>query len=164
MAQIGFIGPSPDFGRLYDGLADIFAEYANADEASVSVGIFSEGEAAAYAMVWEWGNARQTKKGPKTTRGISPDGEEAWLTIQAPYGYIRVNILKYFEVIDQEMSKIDFSQGGNKINNQVKRATKRISDRIVKIIQDSVPVDSGALQESIVAYTEIDMFEDEDED
>ena len=160
--QIGLISPNPDFGKLYEKLTDLFSEYANADEAAVSVGIYSEGAAAAYALVWEWGNARQTKKGPKTTRGINPDGEEVWLTITAPSGYIRVNILKYWDIIDQEMGKIDFSQPGNTINKQLKRAADKISDRIVKVIQDTAPEDHGDLKESIVAYTEIDDPEQEE--
>lgn len=162
---IGSISAKPNFGKLYDGLVDIFQEFSNSDEAEVLVGIVSEGDAAAYANVWEWGNARQTKKGPKTTRGINPDGSEVWLTITAPRGYIRVNFAKFWQVIDKEMAKIDFdSNSGRKVDKQIKNASKKIGDEIAAIIADNAPYDSGDLSESIKATTEIVELDADDEE
>lgn len=161
---IAGLNPSPNLGKLYDGLIDIFQEYANADEAEVQVGIFIEGPAAAYANVWEWGNIRQTKKGPKTVRGINPDGSSVWLTVQAPRGYIRVNILKYWTVIDQEMSKVNFgASSGSQIDKQIRQASINIGNKVAKIISETAPVDKGDLSSSVKAYASIGLVEDDED-
>lgn len=118
---------------------------------SVYCGVISEGEAAEYALVWEFGNVRQTKKGPKTTIGITPDGKRVWLSIQAPFGYIRINEGLYWEIVREELGKISFSGGtGDSVLLEIKKASFRICDRVAEVIRDTVPVDTGALRASIV--------------
>jgi len=160
---LGGVSVAPDFGKLYQGLAELFKEYSNSDEVTAQVGIFSEGPAAAYANVWEFGNARQRKKGPKTVRGINPDGKTVWLTITAPYGYVRVNILKFWAIIDQELASIDFTQtSGKKIDRQVKQVALNIGTKIAKVVSKTAPFDEGDLSKSIKAYAMISMVDDDD--
>lgn len=113
----------------------------------VYAGISSEGGPAAYSQVWEWGNARQTKKGPKTTLGINPDGSRAWLTIQAPYGYVRVNSQRFAAVIEKEMSLVDPT--ATEARAQIEAAAVRAATEIASLVRDTVPVDTHALMESI---------------
>ena len=161
--HVGMIEPGLNFGKMYEDLAALFTEYSNIDEAQAVVGIMVEGPAAAYADVWEWGNARQTKKGPKTTRGINPDGSSVWLTITAPHGYIRTNIGKFWTIIDQEIGNVDFEQSsGRQIDKQIKKAARRIGERVASVIAKAAPYDTGDLSESIRAYTEISMVDDSD--
>ncbi len=134
--------------KLLDGM-----ETAS-DEGVVRGGVASDGEAAAYALVWEWGNARQTKKGPKTTLGINPDGEEVWLTIQAPMGYIAIHEGEYFQMIENALAEADF---GDMKSGEVLRAMKAASiqagQQIAELIRDSAPIDTGALRDSIQAVS-----------
>ncbi len=153
----------PNFNDLFKQLHEFAVELSDVDM-SVEAGIVSEGEASAYANVWEWGNVRQTKKGPKTTWGINPDGQGAWLTIQAPHGYIRVHQTAYELIMMEEMYKVNFSLSkGREIDKQVKRAVDRISKKILRILQDTVPVDTEALKDSLRVYTMAEML-DVDED
>ncbi len=152
--------PYTDFDDLYKQL-DLFVEDLDGlDEGEiVRIGIGAEGPAAEYALVWEWGNARQTKKGPKTVRGVNPDGSSVWLTIQAPFGYIRVNTPKYWQIVYDEMEKVNFDRSGKEIDRQIRRASERISDRILQILRDTVPVDEGNLRDALRVFTEAEMDE-----
>lgn len=154
----------PKLDDLYKQLHQFIQEMEDVDE-RIESGIVSVGDASAYANVWEWGNVQQTKKGPKTTLGINPDGEQVWLTIQAPSGYIRVNQATYELIMIQEVDKVDFSQtDGRKIDKQLKLATDRISKRILAVLQDTVPVDSGDLRDSLQVYTMAEMTDVDEED
>lgn len=134
-------------------------------EGPIRGGVASEGEAAAYALVWEWGNARQTKKGPKTTLGINPDGSQVWLSLQAPSGYIRINEPEYIAILEKELSEADFkSLDAASIRAAMQLAAIRSSEKIAELIRETVPVDSGDLRESIVAMDPDDKdLEDVDE-
>lgn len=124
----------------------------SADEGPVRGGVMSEGDAAAYALVWEWGNARQTQKGPKTVLGTNPDGEQVWLSIQAPFGYIRINEDEYVRILQEELEQADFGDlEGDTIRLELWLASHRAAERIAEVIRGTVPVDTGNLQESIVA-------------
>jgi hypothetical protein len=114
-------------------------------------GVQSEGDAAAYALVWEWGNARQTQKGPKTTLGTNPDGEQVWLSIQAPYGYIRINEAEYIKIIENELGSMDFGGmgTGQEILDAIRESSGFAAQKIAEIIREHAPVDSGMLRESI---------------
>lgn len=121
-----------------------------ASEGPVRGGILSEGDAAAYALVWEFGNARQTQAGPKTVLGTGPDGEEAWLSIQAPMGYIRVNANDYMQILEQELAAIDLDlSSGEEIRKAITVASAKAGARIAAIIRDTAPEDSGNLRDSI---------------
>ena len=118
-----------------------------ASEGPVYGGVVSEGEAAAYALVWEWGNARQTKKGPKTTMGVNPDGEEVWLSIQAPEGYIRISEPVYIFQLEQELGNIDFEdlETGEEIRKAIKGASAMAAHLIAETIRENAPIDSGGV-------------------
>lgn len=121
-------------------------------EGPIRGGVASEGDAAAYALVWEWGNARQTKKGPKTTLGMNPDGSQVWLSLQAPFGYIRINEDKYIEILQKELAEMKFGKlQGKEILDALRQASINASEKIAELIRETVPVDSGNLKESIVA-------------
>jgi hypothetical protein len=112
-------------------------------------GVASVGDAAAYALVWEWGNVRQTKKGPNTVMGINPDGERVWLSIQAPEGYIRVNTPQFLDALDLALSQVSFrTLSARAIREEIEKASLKASKKIVVILQHSAPIDSGDLRES----------------
>src|SRR3954471_15404856 len=92
---------------MFDKLDELLLELEEHDK-EISAGVATVGEPAAYAEVWEWGNVRQTKKGPKTVLGINPDGEKVWLTIQAPFGYIRINENEFWQAVKDELAKVKF--------------------------------------------------------
>jgi hypothetical protein len=124
-----------------------------AEEGPVRGGVVVEGDAAAYALVWEWGNARQTKQGPKTVKGINPDGSEVWLSIQAPSGYIAIHENEFLQIIDYQLGQIDLSEAetGKEIRDEMKKASLASARMIAEIIRDFAPVDKGLLRESIEA-------------
>jgi hypothetical protein len=132
----------------------LLAGYQEAAEAGpVRGGVVSEGDAAAYALVWEWGNARQTKQGPKTVKGMNPDGSEVWLSIQAPSGYIAIHEPEFLQIINYQLGQIDFSEAetGKEIRDEMKKASANAARMIAEIIKDFAPVDKGTLRESIEA-------------
>ena len=128
-------------------------------------GVKVEGPAAAYALVWELGNAKQTKPGPKTVRGINPDGSHVFLSIQAPRGYIRVSSSLYAAALKQELTKVKFvSESTGAISTQLERAAVRTVKRIRDIIKDHAPVDSGELVSNIKIVEPGDPLLDEAEE
>lgn len=121
----------------------------------VSVGVAVVGPAAAYAEVWEWGNVRQTKKGPRTVLGTNPDGESVWLSSQAPNGYIRVNEDKYLGIVKIELEKVKFSSpDGAAMKRELQDAGKRIMEQVADVIREAAPVDTGQLRSSWVVVTD----------
>lgn len=146
---------------LFDNLDVLFLEFQEQNKL-YAAGVVSEGDAAAYALVWEWGNARQTQKGPKTTQGINPNGDRVWLSIQAPFGYVRINELYYWQIVNEEMDKVKFdgSDTGD-ISQALLACTKRIGKRIADVIKEAAPVDSGDLRRSIKAVDGDDSILDD---
>lgn len=122
-----------------------------ADAGPVRGGIVVTGDAAAYALVWEWGNARQTKEGPKTVKGMNPDGDQVWLSTQAPFGYIRINEPMYFQILEEKLGAADFSDAvsAKEIVDEIKKASAAAAEIIAEVIREHAPVDSGELRESI---------------
>ena len=118
-------------------------------DAPVYGGAASVGEAAAYSQVWEWGNVRQTQKGPKTVMGINPDGQRIWLTIQAPYGYVRINSPQFGDSVLRNMLAVD--PLASSVLAQIKSAAAKAAQEIASLIRDTAPVDTGALSDSIQA-------------
>lgn len=118
----------------------------------VTAGMASVGDAAAYALVWEWGNIRQTQPGPKTVVGINPDGTSVWLSSQAPLGYIRVNEPKYWNIIKNVLQKLDFNQpNGKALRRDLEFCARTIAQKMVEVTQETVPVDKGDLHDSLRA-------------
>ena len=149
---------------LFDRLDQFLLEFEEQDKL-VEAGVVSEGEGAAYALVWEWGNARQKQLGPKTTLGINPDGSSVFLSIQAPRGYIRVNTPLFQQAMDEETAKIEFSsETTGKIFDELNAAALRAAKRIAEIIKEHVPVDTGQLHDSIKVAKYGDPILDSDED
>lgn len=114
-------------------------------------GVAVEGDAAAYALVWEWGNARQTKEGPKTVKGQNPDGEEVWLSIQSPFGYIAINEPVYFQILEAQLGEADFSKAksAKDIIQEIQRVSQKAAQLIAEVIRQHAPEDSGQLREEI---------------
>lgn len=129
-------------------------------------GVMVNGPSAAYALVWEWGNVRQKQIGPKTTLGTNPDGKQVFLSIQAPHGYIRVNVPLYWAAFEQEMKKVNF--GGSTtgaIHDALQQVAEKVAVKIRDIIREHVPVDSGQLWDELeVAYGGDDVLDEPDTD
>lgn len=135
---------TPDFEFNVNDLIQILSD------GDVSVGVVAEGDAAAYAEVWEWGNARQTKPGPKTVLGTNPDGQMVWLSIQAPFGYIHINEPFFWRIIDEELQKVDLNQPNKAaLQKEFETHARVIASAMADVIKDSAPVDTGQLRDSI---------------
>jgi hypothetical protein len=148
---------------LFDKLDEFMLEFKEHDQ-EISAGVASFGEAAAYAEVWEWGNARQTKEGPKTVLGINPDGDNVWLSIQAPVGYISVNENLYWDILKQELGKVKFSSSNAKgITEELEKASLKAMKRIRDLIADTAPYDKGDLSESFQVVKPNDVLLDKDD-
>lgn len=112
-------------------------------------GIESDGGPSAYSQVWEWGNTRQTRKGPHTTYGVAPDGRRIWLSTQAPFGYVRLNEPNFAAAIERRMTEQE--PDDDRLQEQVVSAAKAASQDIAAIVRATAPVDTGALMDSIRA-------------
>lgn len=129
------------------------------DDGVVQAGVSVEGPAAAYAEVWEWGNTRQTKKGPRTVLGINPDGERVWLSSQAPYGYIWTNENKYWEIVRKELGKLSLDGPTKKeVTEEISRGLEKIAEQVAQVISETAPVDTGQLSESFRVVKSDDPF------
>lgn len=147
---------------LFDKLDEFLLEFEEHDQ-MIEYGVMATGPAAAYAEVWEWGNARQTKAGPKTVLGTNPDGEMVWLSSQAPFGYIRVNQDQFLEVVKIELGKVKFnSTNAAGITEELQKAGRKIMKEISGIIQDTAPVDTGQLRSSFKVVEDGDSLLDSD--
>lgn len=129
------------------GLDKFLQELGN--DGVVESGVSVEGEAAAYAEVWEWGNSRQQRQGPKTVLGTNPRGERVWLSSQAPFGYIWTNEGKFWDSISQELKQVTFDGPTKRdVTEELKKASIRIATEIAKTISEAAPIDTGQLSES----------------
>lgn len=154
--------PTPNF--LIDKLDEFLLEFAEHDQ-EISAGVAATGDAAAYAEVWEYGNARQTKPGPKTVLGTNPDGDMVWLSIQAPFGYISVHEDEYWEAIQSELAKVKFeSTSARGITQELEAASKKGMKLVAQLIGDHAPVDTGALAKSFHVVEPGDTLLDGDYD
>jgi hypothetical protein len=125
---------------FFDDLDEFLLELAEHDK-EITAGVAATGEAAAYAEVWEWGNMRQSKEGPRTVLGVNPDGEDVWLSFQAPAGYISIHENQYWDILKQELKKVKFkSKTAQGITKELQSASVRAMKRIIPIISDSAPI------------------------
>lgn len=127
----------------------------------VEAGLTATGPAAAYAEVWEWGNARQVKQGPKTVLGVNPDGETVWLSTQAPMGYIAVHTDKYLEIVRAEIAKLALS-GGEGTQEELKQVAHNAMEKIKEVVSEYAPVDSGQLRDCFQVADDGDAILDAD--
>lgn len=117
----------------------------------VYTGVKVRGPASKYALVWEWGSARLTKPGPKTTWSINPAGQQVILTLTAPFGWIRINRHKYLDFLREEWLNTHFTQlplsqwGAAAADLMLHAAT-----RAAALMADTAPIDSGELRANIV--------------
>ncbi len=157
--------PIPVPQMLFDKLDEFMLEFEEHDK-EIQAGVASVGEAAAYALVWELGNARQVKQGPKTVRGTNvATGEVVWLSIQAPFGYIRVNENLYWEALRQEMDKVTFKGNtAREITEELEACAVRVMKRVAKIMSQSAPVGKGTLSESFEVVEPGDVLLERDVD
>lgn len=141
---------------------DFLDAISNKDE-TVEVGVSVEGPAAAYAEVWEWGNTRQTKKGPRTVLGTNPDGERVWLSSQAPYGYIRINTEKYLEAVKKALGNLPMhSATPQQLTEELQKAGVEAMKECAQILHDAAPVDTGQLQSSFKVVEDGDELLEDD--
>lgn len=131
----------------------------------VESGVAAEGDPSAYALVWEFGNLRQYKKGPHTMLGTSPAGGKEWMSTQAPQGWIAVNEPRMWSIIDDHMAKFNFS-GNTEFNMTVEleQLSLDISRDILTLLKSTVPVDTGALDLSLGVVESGDSLLDTVED
>lgn len=131
----------------------------------IKAGVMVIGDASDYALVWEWGNTRQKKPGPKTVIGTNPNGEMVWLSSQAPFGYIRINEPFFHRIIEDELAKLEFNQpSAVAITREIEKGAKRISKGIADVIREAAPIDSGLLRRSIVPIDPNDPILDRETD
>lgn len=156
--------PFPYPTAMFDKLDEFMLEFEEQDEL-VEAGVVSVGDPAAYALVWEYGNVRQTKPGPKTMIGINPKGENVFLTIQRPYGYISIYGSSFEDALEDELSKVSFSGSSTgEISAGLRRAAYRAAQRIAYILSNTAPVDTGALARSFEVVEDGDAILDIEED
>jgi hypothetical protein len=131
----------------------------------IRAGVAVVGDAAGYAEVWEWGNARQKKPGPKTVIGMNPKGKMVWLSIQAPFGYIRINEPFMSRIVDDVMAEIEFNKTTpREITLELEKGARKISKAIAQLLSDAAPKDSGNLARSIVPIDPNDALLDQEAD
>lgn len=148
---------------LIDKLDDFLLEFAEHDR-EIKAGVASVGDAAAYSLVWEFGNIRQVQQGPNTVKGINPDGKEVWLSIQAPYGYISVHENDYIEILKDELSKVEYkSKTKEGIEREIKVAAFNAAKRCAQLIKDTAPYREGNLSDSIKPVRPDDSILDEED-
>ena len=147
---------------LFDKLDEFLLEFEQHDK-EIKAGMASVGDAAAYALVWEWGNIRQSLPGPKTVLGTNPNGKTVWLSGQAPFGYIRVNTPQYWKAVHEAMRDVNFNQPNAKaMTRELEREASKASKMFVDITQLTVPVDSGDLRDSLKPVAPNDPILDEE--
>jgi hypothetical protein len=136
---------------LFDKLDEFMLEFEEHDM-EVFSGVMVVGEAAAYAEVWEWGNLRQTKPGPRTVMGTNPKGEQVWLSSQAPFGWIRVNEDEMWSALQHELSKMSFDQpNARAMTVELEKRAYNAAKLVAQILQEHAPKDRGVLAAEVVA-------------
>ena len=159
---LSFLSPKLQLDKnALDFLLLELAEQNQLTEAGVKV----EGPAAAYALVWEWGNSRQTQIGPKTTLGTNPDGKQVFLSLQAPTGYIRIGMPLYVAALKEALSKVRFTgTSTGAISSELEKAAVRAARAMAEIIKEHAPVDTGELHDDIKVVMPGDSLLDESEE
>lgn len=156
--------PFVDF-ELDKGFESFLKEFEELTE-DISCGVGVIGPAAAYALVWEWGNTRQVRPGPKTVLGTNPDGKMIWLSAQAPFGYIRRNEPLYWDLIHEQWLEVNLNQSTKeRLKSEIERKfCKPVAKQMADIIRDNAPEDSGELKSNIQPLDPGDELLDKDTD
>jgi len=118
-----------------------------------------------YGLVWEWGNRRQKKPGPKTVIGTNPNKKMVWMSSQAPFGWIRINEPFMLRIVEDVMATADFvSPDRAAIKRELERLAKKISKGCAEVLKMSAPVDTGALRKAIKPVDPGDAILDQEAD
>lgn len=145
-------------------LDEFLLEFQQHDQ-EIKAGVGVVGDAAAYALVWEWGNTRQSEPGPKTVMGTNPDGDMVWLSSQAPFGYIRRNEDELWNALDESLKKANFDQpNARAMTVELEKAAVRAAKMMKDILRDHAPVDSEQLVDSFVVIDPTDSILDGETD
>lgn len=157
--------PAPTvYSEMFLDRLDSFLEELMLDH-DITAGVAATGPAAAYAEVWEWGNIRQSKPGPRTVLGTNPNGKMVWLSVQAPFGYIRIHENDFWQALKEELKKVKFNSTNSEgITDELNAAARKAMKVCAQLIADSAPVDTGDLRDSIKPVTGEDPLFDEEED
>ena len=153
--NLSFIAPSI---QLDVELPAEWSETFEKKAVAVEAGVAMEGPPAAYGGVWELGNSRQHQQGPKTVWSENALGEPAWMSSQAPHGWIAVNEPKMRAAINRRLADADLDDF-----DSVERACVDASIDMYNILQETVPMDSGALSNSLALIAPHDALLDEGE-
>lgn len=141
-----------------DKLAASFGQLPN----RVQAGVKLRGPAVAYGLSWEFGSSRISKPGPKTTWGTNPDGKRVILTQTAPRGWIRVNTNQYRQFVRAEFANTDFNRYPvNRWKVVIAELLYRAAKKCAALMEETAPVDTGALRSQIVAVNEPDPILEE---
>lgn len=136
------VAVSLSFSLDLDDLKDFLQGYAG-DVPEVNGGVAAYGEPAAYALVWEYGNLRQKKQGPRTVRGTNPDGESVWLSSQAPLGYVSVHENDFWAAINSRLEGMSLDGDLDDWSEEMKSAIAMASQDIAGIIRENAPIGIG---------------------
>ena len=135
---------------LFDQLDEFLLEFEEHDK-EISSGVMVVGDAADYALIWEWGNTRQTKQGPRTVLGPNPSGKIVWMSSQAPEGWIRTNEDQFWTAFEQELQKASFDQpDARAMTKELEKRAVAAAERVADILREKAPKDSSLLSESLV--------------
>ncbi len=149
---------------FFDKLDEFMLEFEQHDK-EIASGVMVIGEAAAYAEVWEWGNRRQHKAGPRTVIGTNPKGEMVWLSSQAPFGWIRVNEDEMWDAVQSELRKAKFDQpNAAAMTAELEKRAYSAAKLVAKILSEHAPKLSGDLADSLVAILPSDIILDQEDD
>jgi hypothetical protein len=115
----------------------------------VEAGVKVSGEAASYALVWEWGRVG-IKPGPKTMYSTNPNGEERVLTITAPHGWIRVNRTRYEQLLKEKTQGLKLSTyPPEQWQGLLQQIVETAAEESMEIMRETAPEDTGLLKSSL---------------
>jgi hypothetical protein len=130
----------------------------------IEAGVKLTGEAVAYGLTWEWGRV-DINPGPKTVRSTNPNGEERVLTITAPHGWIRVNRVRYEQLLHDKVQALHLSGSSPKDwPTLLRQAVEDTATESMGIMQETAPEDTGLLKSSLSVVRGGDPLLNDDED
>jgi len=149
---------------LIDKLDEFMLEFEEHHQ-EIKSGVMVVGDAAGYAEVWEWGNLRQTKPGPRTVIGTNPKGDMVWLSSQSPFGWIRVNEDEIWMAVRKELEKANFDQpDARAMTVELEKRAFNAAKVTAKILEEHAPKDKGVLADSLFAVNPNDSILDTGDD
>ena len=120
----------------------------------VKAGVAVKGDAAAYALVWEWGTLRFHGPGPKTQFGSNPDDPGIKIfTKTAPSGYIRIHRQQFFDMAKAALLNINMTQEiqAGTLGETLRHNLMTAATEAAQLMAKDAPIDTGLLRASIYA-------------